>query len=54
MATFERFSHNNPLDFREVVSTVDAKAPKMLVVEGVYSMEGHIARLPELIQVAEE
>jgi 8-amino-7-oxononanoate synthase len=54
MASFERFSHNNPLDFREVVSTVAANAPKMLVVEGVYSMEGHVARLPELLDVAEE
>src|SRR5271170_3157353 len=29
-------------------------APKMLVIEGVYSMEGHIARLPELTDIAEE
>ena len=26
----------------------------MLVLEGVYSMEGHIARLPELAEIAEE
>ena len=26
----------------------------MLVIEGVYSMEGHIARLPELNEIAEE
>ncbi len=54
MATCERFSHNNPLDLREVLSTVSPQAPKMLVVEGVYSMEGHIARLPELLDVADE
>lgn len=54
MATTERFSHNNPLDLREVASSVDPAAPKMLVIEGVYSMEGHIARLPEIITVAED
>jgi len=26
----------------------------MLVVDGVYSMEGHIARLPEFVEIAEE
>ena len=54
MATTERFSHNNPLDLREVASSVDPAAPKMLVIEGVYSMEGHIARLPEILTVAED
>lgn len=54
MASVERFSHNNPLDLREVASTITAGLPKMLVLEGVYSMEGHIARLPEIIEVAEE
>ena len=53
-ATVERFSHNNPEDLREVIATTNAAAPKMLVVEGVYSMEGHIARLPELCEIAEE
>jgi len=53
-ATVERFSHNNPDDLREVIATANPQAPKMLVIEGVYSMEGHIARLPELAEIAEE
>jgi 8-amino-7-oxononanoate synthase len=53
-ATVERFSHNNPEDLREVIATSNPGASRMLVVEGVYSMEGHIARLPELINIAEE
>lgn len=53
-ATVERFSHNNPADLREVLKSVPAKSPKMLVVEGVYSMEGHVAKLPELIALAED
>lgn len=54
MATVERFSHNNPDDLREVIAATKPDAPKMLVVEGVYSMEGHIAKLPELSEIAEE
>jgi 7-keto-8-aminopelargonate synthetase-like enzyme len=54
MATVERFSHNNPVDLREVAASVESRAPKLLIIEGVYSMEGHIARLPEMMAVAEE
>ncbi len=53
-ATVERFSHNSPEDFRAVAATAAADTPKMLVIEGVYSMEGHIARLPGLMAVARE
>jgi 8-amino-7-oxononanoate synthase len=54
MATVERFSHNSPDDLRNVLAASNSDAPKMLVVEGVYSMEGHIVRLPELIDIADE
>ena len=54
LATAERFSHNNPEDLRQVLKDVPHNAPKMLVVEGVYSMEGHICRLPELAQIGED
>lgn len=53
-AQVERFSHNNPDDLRAVAAQCDPDAPKMLVIEGVYSMEGHVARLPELVAVARE
>ena len=54
VATVERFSHNNPDDLREVIATTPPETPKLLVIEGVYSMEGHIARLPELTEIGEE
>jgi 7-keto-8-aminopelargonate synthetase-like enzyme len=54
MATVERFSHNSPDDLREVAAAANPDAPKHLVVEGVYSMEGHICRLPELTAIAED
>src|SRR3954466_8069849 len=54
MATVERFSHNSPDDLREVIATANVDPAKLLVIEGVYSMEGHIARLPELTEIADE
>lgn len=53
-ATVERFSHNSPDDLRAAAAAAPREAAKHLVVEGVYSMEGHICRLPELIQIAEQ
>ncbi len=54
MASVERFSHNNPDDLRQLVKTVHHNVPKMIVVEGVYSMEGHIVRLPEIAGIADD
>jgi 8-amino-7-oxononanoate synthase len=53
-ATVERFSHNNVDDLREVATSLPAAAPKMLVLEGVYSMEGHITRLPALLEAVKD
>ncbi len=53
MATVERFSHNSPDDLRSVMATISSSTPKLLVIEGVYSMEGHICRLPEIAEIAE-
>ena len=54
MAAVERFTHNNPEDLRQVLKSVPHGAPKMLVIEGVYSMEGHICRLPEIAEIADD
>ena len=54
MATAERFSHNNSEDLRQILKDVSHSTPKLVVVEGVYSMEGHICRLPEITQISEE
>lgn len=54
MASVERFSHNNPEDLRQVVKSLPHATPKLLAIEGVYSMEGHICRLPEIAEIGEE
>lgn len=53
-ARCERFSHNNPEHLEELLKFEDEKVPKIFVLEGVYSMEGHIAKLPEFIRLAKE
>lgn len=48
-ARVERFGHNNASDLRDVLSHEDKETSKLLVLEGIYSMEGHVAKLPEIM-----
>jgi 8-amino-7-oxononanoate synthase len=43
------FRHNNPLDLERKMKGVKGK--KLVVVEGVYSMDGDICALPEILEV---
>jgi 8-amino-7-oxononanoate synthase len=43
------FRHNNPMDLERKMSRVQGK--KLVVVEGVYSMDGDICTLPEVLEV---
>jgi len=53
-ARCERFSHNQPSHLEELLKYEERDIPKVFVLEGVYSMEGHIVRLPEFIDLARE
>ena len=44
------FRHNNPLDLERKIANVKGK--KLVVVEGVYSMDGDMCALPEIVEVA--
>ncbi len=44
------FRHNNALDLERKIAPVKGK--KLVVVEGVYSMDGDICALPEVVEVA--
>jgi 8-amino-7-oxononanoate synthase len=44
------FRHNNPLDLERKLAR--AKGKKLVVVEGVYSMDGDVCLLPEIVEVA--
>ena len=43
------FRHNNPLDLERKIAGVKGK--KLVVVEGVYSMDGDMCSLPEILEV---
>ncbi|MFL2914397.1 MAG: aminotransferase class I/II-fold pyridoxal phosphate-dependent enzyme [Opitutales bacterium] len=52
-ARCERFAHNNPAHASEILSDEGADT-NIFVLEGVYSMEGHIAKLPAFVEIARE
>jgi len=47
-----RYQHNDMDDLERVLSKLDDDAGKLIVVDGVFSMEGDIAPLPEIIEIA--
>lgn len=52
-ARVERFAHNNMRDLKEILSFEKKETPKMVVFEGIYSMEGHTAPIPEILATTE-
>ncbi|OIO72593.1 MAG: 8-amino-7-oxononanoate synthase [Elusimicrobia bacterium CG1_02_37_114] len=46
-----RYRHNNMEDLERVLSK-NRDVPKLIVVDGVFSMEGDIANLPEIVKLA--
>ena len=54
MAEVERFSHNRPEHLRSLIKELDPYAAKIIAIEGIYSMEGHICDLPKFVDIAEE
>jgi 8-amino-7-oxononanoate synthase len=49
-----RFRHNDMDDLHEKLSRLPADSGKLLVVDGLYSMEGDIAPLPEIVPICKE
>jgi 8-amino-7-oxononanoate synthase len=50
-AEVKKFKHNDPADLRRLLALHGDRAGKILVVDGVFSMEGDIAPLPEYAQI---
>ena len=47
------FAHNDPCDLDRKLAALDPSAPKLVAFESVYSMDGDIAPIGELCDVAE-
>lgn len=49
----KRFRHNSVDSLESVLSKLPAEAGKLVVVDGVYSMGGDIAPLPEIVEICQ-
>jgi len=49
-----KFKHNNMKDLERVLTPVDKDSGKMIIVDGVFSMEGDIANLPRIVELSEK
>jgi 8-amino-7-oxononanoate synthase len=53
-AKIERFNHEDMASLEKLLESLDARQAKAIVVDGIYSMEGHIASLPQICELAEK
>lgn len=49
-----KFRHNSMSDLKRVLSTCPKHSGKLIVVDGVFSMEGDIAKLPDIVELAKK
>jgi len=53
LGKFLRFPHKDMAALESRLETIDPEAGKLIVVDGVFSMEGDVIQLPELCRLAE-
>ena len=49
-----RFKHNDMADLEKVLSSLDKDAGKLVVVDGVFSMEGDLVNLPKVVELSKK
>lgn len=49
-----KFRHSNMSDLKRVLSSLPKNSGKLLIVDGVFSMEGDIAKLPDIVDLAKK
>ena len=50
----ERYRHNDMDHLERILQSIPPEAGKMIVVDGVFSMEGDLAPVPQLVEVAKK
>jgi len=50
----KRFQHNNPEILERVLASIPDDAGRLVVVDGLFSMEGDIAPLPEIVKICKK
>jgi 5-aminolevulinate synthase len=48
------FKHNDVDDLRSKLLNIDKNIPKMIIIEGLYSMNGDFPPLPDIVSIAKE
>jgi len=49
-----KYAHNDMADLERKLSILPEEAVKLIVVDGIFSMEGDIVRLPEIVELADK
>ena len=49
-----KYAHNDMEDLRKKLSRLPEDSAKLIVADGIFSMEGDIVKLPEIVQIADE
>ena len=50
----KRFEHNDPSSLETVLKSIPLEAGKLIVIDGIFSMDGDIADLPRIVPLAEK
>jgi 8-amino-7-oxononanoate synthase len=53
-AKVQKFRHNDMEDLEKKIAALDATALKYIIVDGIFSMEGDIAKLPDIVRIARQ
>lgn len=54
LATLKRYRHNDMEDLERALASVPREKGKFIVADGIFSMDGDILKLPELVNIAEK
>ena len=50
----KRYLHNDMDDLERIMSNLDPQIPKIIITDGVFSMEGDIVNLPRLVEISKK
>jgi len=54
MGEIKRFRHNNPKSLERILRSIPEDQGKLVIVDGLFSMEGDIAPLPEIVPICQK
>src|SRR5690606_1916789 len=49
-----KYAHNDMDDLRKKLSRLPEESAKLIVADGIFSMEGDLVNLPEIVKIADE